>query len=121
MQVLEERRATGDSPVAGAEALIEEARQRTRRRRLYTTFAFVVIVLGALIGSIATRGNGHAPRIPRPYPQVQTTGVAQILDLSAGDPYESLTVSEQAGSFSPAVQGDPFFRRRVTPIKLPRN
>jgi hypothetical protein len=91
MQVLEERRATGDSPVARAEALIEEARQRTRRRRLYTAFAFVVIVLGALIGSIATRGNGHAPRIPRPYPQVQTTGVAQILNLSAGDRYESLT------------------------------
>jgi hypothetical protein len=89
MQVLDERTATGDSPVGGAQALIEEARARTRRRRLYTAVALVVIVLGALLGSIATRGNAR-PLLT--FPVAKSSGAVQTLNLSTTDRYEWIAV-----------------------------
>jgi predicted nucleic acid-binding Zn ribbon protein len=51
MQLLEEPKALVDAPVSDTKVLIEEARERTRRRRLYMVAALIVIMIGALLGA----------------------------------------------------------------------
>jgi photosystem II stability/assembly factor-like uncharacterized protein len=54
--------AVDDRPDApqSSEALIEEARQRARRRRLWTLLAVVTVVIGVIAGFTFTGGSGGA-------------------------------------------------------------
>jgi predicted nucleic acid-binding Zn ribbon protein len=56
------------------EALIEEARQRARRRRLWTVATVVLVVLGVVLGILASGGSGSGRARPRSSPSEGNRG-----------------------------------------------
>jgi hypothetical protein len=80
---------TGTPP--SPEALIEEARQRARRRRLWTLVAVVTVIVGVVAGLAITGGSGG----PRPRAMTSTKPRAK----HAPSPVKKKTISPATSSF----------------------
>ena len=117
---------------AGAQALIEQARDHARRRRRKTALAVIIIAAalgGGLAGAGALSGSGPAARgsHSRPIPlTAHTGGVTGYIDpcegilIGTGLPYAAGTVTALRGRETWKPGGDGTYRLQLPPTVAAR-